>query len=307
MKSKGVKYSNINFNTATPPKHEKAKKWATAAAKGGETALQCMKEMRQAAANGDHVAQFYLGVYFLEVEGVPHDEKNAISKELDYLSKGIKYDNSKSNNNIEFATKKENKQKNTSKDNAISKELEYLNKNTNYKNKLNGQIYLRTDVGFLKLQPNAYKDNFCVNECDNKGYDAGRNYNFGIGWYINNDYRLDLLYNKANLKFDYTQQNNTKIHYEHKVNISTLMLNLYRYKSISKYFDLYIGGGVGYTRVSSDNGVREYDNNNIKANFFNFPLNSNLFEFYLNNKLCKPDLNDLLFESSFNHSSLKSY
>ena len=30
-----------------------------------------------------------------------NDEKNAISKELDYLSKGIKYDNSKSNNNIE--------------------------------------------------------------------------------------------------------------------------------------------------------------------------------------------------------------
>ena len=184
-----------------------------------------------------------------------NDEKKAISKELDYLSKGIKYDNSKSNNNIEFATKKENKQKNTSKDNAISKEFEYLNKNTNYKNKLKGQIYLRADVGFLKSQPNTYKDNFCVNECDNKGYDAGRNYNFGIGWYINNDYRLDLLYNKANLKFDYTQQKNTKIHYEHKVNISTLMLNLYRYKSISKYFDLYIGGGFGYTRISPEDGI----------------------------------------------------
>ena len=185
-----------------------------------------------------------------------NDEKNAISKELEYLSKGIKYDNIKSNNNIEFATKKEN----ASKDTAINKELAYLNKNTNYKNKLKGQIYLKTDVGFLKSQPNVYKDNFCINECDNKGYTTGRNYNFGIGWYINNDYRLDLLYNKANLKFDYTQQKNTKIHYKHKVNISTLMLNLYRYKSISKHFDLYIGGGVGYTRVSPEDGILTANN-----------------------------------------------
>jgi opacity protein-like surface antigen len=33
------------------------------------------------------------------------------------------------------------------------------------------------------------------------------------------------------------------------------MLNLYRYKSISKYFDLYIGGGFGYTRISPEDGI----------------------------------------------------
>ena len=198
-------------------------------------------------------------------------KKNAINKELEYLSKGIKYDYSENNNELGLATKKENdlkstsddneskiikdnsgknnnkielinekidKPKNTSKDNEINKELAYLNKNTNYKNKLKGQIYLRTDVGILKSQTNVYNANFCSNNCDNKSYDAGKNYNFGIGWYINNDYRLDLLFGKANLKFDYKQQKGTKdIYYKHKVDISTLMLNLYRYKSISKYFD----------------------------------------------------------------------
>ena len=147
---------------------------------------------------------------------------------------------------------------------------------------LKGQIYLRADLGILKSQPNMYKDkdNFCYNNnnCNNKDYDAGKNYNFGIGWYINNDYRMDLLYNKANLKFDYKQQKGTEDrHYKHKVDISTLMLNLYRYKSISNYFDLYIGGGVGYTRVSSEDGIvilngvkiiyNAKPNNNFSYNF----------------------------------------
>ena len=246
---------------------------------------------------------------------------NEINKELEYLSKGIKYDysannskvelvtkkidkqtstvkdnesqdikydNSRNNNNVKLITKKENKQKNTSKDNEINKELTYLNKNTNYKNKLKGQIYLRADVGILKSQPIVYKDKFCVNECDNKNYDAGKNYNFGIGWYINNDYRIDLLYNKANLKFDYKQQKGTKdIYYEHKVDIYTLMLNLYRYKSISKYFDLYIGGGVGYTRISPEDGIRTYDDNKAiysakPSNNFSYNLASGL-SFKVNN------------------------
>ena len=198
---------------------------------------------------------------------------NAINKELEYLNKGIKhdysendnkielvakkidkpesnskdsqsikYDNSRNEHNIELVTKKENKQKSASQGNAINKEIKYLNDGIDYekrKNKLKGQIYLRADVGILKSQPKVYKDDyFCVNECDNKNYNTGKNYNFGIGWYINNDYRIDLLYNKSNLKFDYKQQKGTKdIYYKHKVDISTLMLNLYRYKSISKYFD----------------------------------------------------------------------
>ncbi len=229
----------------------------------------------------------------------PNDtsKDNAINKELEYLSKGIKYDYSendnkvelvtkkidkpestskdsqsikydysKNSNKVELVTKKIDKPNDTSKDNAINKEIKYLNDGIDYekrKNKLKGQIYLRADVGILKSQPKVYKDNFCVknNNCDNKGYDAGKNYNFGIGWYINNDYRIDLLYNKANLKFDYKQQKGAKnTYYKHKVDISTLMLNLYRYKSISKYFDIYIGGGIGYTRISPVDGIITFNN-----------------------------------------------
>ena len=211
------------------------------------------------------------------------DKPKSISK--DNANHGIKYDHSKNNNKVELVTKKINKQKDTSKESAINRELKYLNEGINYENrksKLKGQIYLRADVGILKSQPKVYKDNFCVNECDNKDYDAGKNYNFGIGWYINNDYRMDLLYNKINLKLDYKQQNSAgDLHYKHKVDISTLMLNLYRYKSISKYFDLYIGGGIGYTRVSPEDGVRMDNNRKIlfsakTSNDFSYSLASGI-------------------------------
>jgi len=191
---------------------------------------------------------------------------NQISKELKYLNQDTNYENSKSNHKVELVTKKIDKQKNVSKDNSIDKELAYLDKGVNYENgksKLIGQIYLRTDLGFSKLQTNAYTDtdDFCFNNCNDKGYNSGKAYNFGIGWYINNDYRIDLLYNTASLKFNYDQQIKTNIiNYKHKVDVSTLMLNLYRYQSISKYFDIYIGGGVGYTRISPEDGIRTYNN-----------------------------------------------
>ena len=221
-----------------------------------------------------------------KIQNTEHNLKNAIDKELEYLSKGINYDYDKKNNKDELVTKRINQSKNTSKDDAISKELEYLGKGINYKNeknKLIGQIYLRADLGFSKLQTNAYNDNFCINKCSDKGYDSGKTYNFGIGWYINNDYRIDLLYNTANLKFKYDdkQKNTRLINYSHKVDISTLMLNLYRYKSISKYFDIYIGGGIGYTRVSPDEGIIKYNNKQIiygakPSNNFSYSLASGM-------------------------------
>ncbi|MBY0580923.1 MAG: hypothetical protein K2P53_04495 [Rickettsiales bacterium] len=213
-----------------------------------------------------------------KIQNTKHKSKDKIDRELEYLNTGISYDYYKNNSKVKLVVKKVNEQKNSSKNDALDKEQEYLSRGTSYKDKRsipNGQIYLRTDFGFSKLQTNAYNDNFCINKCNNMGYGLGKTYNFGIGWYINNDYRVDLLYNTASLKFNYDQQYNTKIiNYKHKVDVSTLMLNLYRYKNISKYFDLYIGGGVGYTRVSSDNGVREYDNNNIKAIFNAKPSNN---------------------------------
>ena len=196
-------------------------------------------------------------------------EDNVINKKLEYSNKDINYKNNKSDHKVELVTKKVDAPKNISKDTAINKELAYLDKGINYKtskSKLIGQIYLRTDLGFSKLQTNAYKDNFCIDNCNDKSHDSGKAYNFGIGWYINSDYRIDLLYNATSLKFDYDQQNKADIiNYKHKVDVSTLMLNLYRYKSISKYFDLYIGGGVGYTRISPDNGIRTYDNDETDA------------------------------------------
>ena len=200
-----------------------------------------------------------------KIQNTEHKSKDAIDKELAYLDKGIKYDGYKSDSKVELTTKKIDKPQKALKDNAIDKELEYLSKGIKYensKNKLIGQIYLRTDLGFSKLQTNAYNDKFCINKCIDKGYNLGKAYNFGIGWYINNDYRIDLLYNTASLKFNYDQQIKTNIiNYKHKVDISTLMLNLYRYQSISKYFDIYIGGGVGYTRISPEDGIRTYNNN----------------------------------------------
>ncbi len=197
---------------------------------------------------------------------------NRISKESEYLSKDINYKNSKNNSKVELAVKPVDKPKSALKDNSISKELAYLDKGVNYENgksKLIGQIYLRTDLGFSKLQTNVYNDRLCINKCNDKDYNSGKAYNFGIGWYINNDYRMDLLYNTASLKFNYDQQNKADIiNYKHKVDISTLMLNLYRYQSISKYFDLYIGGGIGYTRISPEYAIRTviYSDNKKRDN-----------------------------------------
>ncbi len=190
---------------------------------------------------------------------------NETNKEVKYLDKGSNYDSGQNNNKIELVTKKIDKPKSNSKNNEINRELAYLDKGVNYKNdksKLIGQIYLRTDLGFSKLQTNVYNDNFCDNKCNDKGYNSGKAYNFGIGWYISSNYRVDLLYNTASLKFNYDRQKNTRlINYRHKVDISTLMLNLYRYQTISNYFDLYIGGGIGYTRISPDDGIKTYNNN----------------------------------------------
>ena len=192
---------------------------------------------------------------------------NETNKEVKYLDKGSNYDSGQNNNKIELVAKTIDKPKSNSKNNEINKELAYLDKGVNYgngKSKLIGQIYLRTDLGFSKLQTNAYNDHFCLKNCDNKRHDSGKAYNFGIGWYINNDYRIDLLYNTASLKFNHDQQNKADIiNYKHKVDISTLMLNLYRYQSISNYFDLYIGGGIGYTRISPEDGIREINNTKV--------------------------------------------
>lgn len=123
-------------------------------------------------------------------------------------------------------------------------------------------IYLRGDLGFSQ-STSIKSDQLFYKESGNRKFKDGFASSIGLGYKFNRCYRVELAYNRVdNLKYDAQDVTLVKAgrafksNYSQKLKLQALMFNFYYNIPLESRFTPYLGLGLGYSKISSNNASR---------------------------------------------------
>jgi len=131
---------------------------------------------------------------------------------------------------------------------ALDNEIKYLEKGIQKKERIkNHQFYIRGDLGLVKLGKNLESKKLFGKNIGAKNFDSAIVYSLGLGYRITNNINSDVTYSNDQVFKHYKDIQNTK--YQQKVKLNSLMINLYTNLLSKDKLSLYIGAGIGGSRI----------------------------------------------------------
>jgi opacity protein-like surface antigen len=131
--------------------------------------------------------------------------------------------------------------------------------------------YIKAEVGVAKSEK-IKSDQTFYKYSKNKSFDSSPVYALGFGYKINDKLRSEVVYSYTDLKYKRniaSEKNPTMIlEYNQKVNIQTVMINLFYDVATYQKLTPYIGFGLGYAKINpkeasviSKRGTTSYQSN----------------------------------------------